>query len=169
MPWEIRKEGSGKFCVYKKGTDEKSGCHPTREAATKQLRALYANEPNMKSKAEKLDSIEVIDQAGQQHHLLVEVATDSASRVQGLSGRDSLDCDGMLFDFEAMSVVPMTAGAMKFPILVQWFDEAGRNVGQQRMEPGQRGPFWPDSQARYALETRPDAPVFANLVVGPGR
>jgi hypothetical protein len=42
MPWELRKSGT-RWCVFKKGTDEKVGCHPTREKAAAQLRALYAN------------------------------------------------------------------------------------------------------------------------------
>lgn len=42
MPWEIR-ENEGEYCVHKK-TGEKIACHTSREAAEKQMRALYANE-----------------------------------------------------------------------------------------------------------------------------
>ncbi len=44
MPWEIRKIDD-RFCVVKKGTRTpvKGGCHPTRQAARKHQKALYAN------------------------------------------------------------------------------------------------------------------------------
>ena len=53
MPWLIEKDGS-KFCVKKKGPDgnaigESLGCHDTENDASEQLRALYAQEPDMKS------------------------------------------------------------------------------------------------------------------------
>lgn len=44
MPYEIRAQG-GEFCVMKQGTNERMGCHPTREKAMAQMRALHANEP----------------------------------------------------------------------------------------------------------------------------
>lgn len=48
MPWEIVKNHpkcDEPFAVVKKDNhDDVSGCHPTREAAKKQLAALYANE-----------------------------------------------------------------------------------------------------------------------------
>lgn len=44
MPYEIRKQGD-EFCVFKENTDQKMGCHPTRDKAEKQMAALYANEP----------------------------------------------------------------------------------------------------------------------------
>jgi hypothetical protein len=48
MPWDIRQgtaQCSG-YGVFKEGTDELSGCHKTRDAAEKQLAALYASEPD---------------------------------------------------------------------------------------------------------------------------
>ena len=58
MPYEIRRQGS-EFCVYKQGTAEKMGCHPTQEKARQQMVALYANEPAAKAllpvKAEPID------------------------------------------------------------------------------------------------------------------
>lgn len=47
MPWEVKSgvEGCDGFAVVKKGGGTKVlGCHPTRGAALKQVRALYANE-----------------------------------------------------------------------------------------------------------------------------
>jgi hypothetical protein len=48
MPWDIRQGTSqcSGYGVFKEGTDELSGCHKTRDAAEKQLAALYASEPD---------------------------------------------------------------------------------------------------------------------------
>lgn len=43
MPYEIRMDGS-RHCVYKKGTDNKIGCHPTHDEALQQMQALYTRE-----------------------------------------------------------------------------------------------------------------------------
>lgn len=43
MPYEIRNNGA-QYCVYKKGTNKKFGCHATKEGAQKQMEALYAKE-----------------------------------------------------------------------------------------------------------------------------
>lgn len=42
MPWEVRKQGS-KYCVYKIDGNERLKCHPTKEMAQRQVKALYAN------------------------------------------------------------------------------------------------------------------------------
>jgi uncharacterized protein len=47
MPWSIGDKGShgcGGYPVVKDGTDEVEGCHSTREAAQRQIAALYASE-----------------------------------------------------------------------------------------------------------------------------
>jgi len=49
MPAEIRKQGK-RWQVYNPDTNEVYGTHPNRSAALKQLRALYANVPDMKDK-----------------------------------------------------------------------------------------------------------------------
>lgn len=43
MPYSITKDGD-KHCVVKKSDGKKMGCHPSREAAMKQMAALHANE-----------------------------------------------------------------------------------------------------------------------------
>jgi hypothetical protein len=46
MPWEI-KQGTSQcsgYGVFKEGTSQLEGCHSTREAANKQMAALYASE-----------------------------------------------------------------------------------------------------------------------------
>ena len=48
MPWEIRQGTSqcSEYGVFKEGTEELEGCHRTREAAQRQMAALYASEPS---------------------------------------------------------------------------------------------------------------------------
>lgn len=50
MPWHIAKSDEcppdKPWAVLKSGTDEKVACHESREAAQKQVAALYANEPD---------------------------------------------------------------------------------------------------------------------------
>ena len=43
MPYNVIESGS-EFCVVKKSDGKKMGCHPTKEKAMVQMRALYANE-----------------------------------------------------------------------------------------------------------------------------
>lgn len=50
MPFEIRQQG-GKYCVVTQGSGERHGCHTTRSAAKRQLKALYANVPEARYKA----------------------------------------------------------------------------------------------------------------------
>jgi hypothetical protein len=47
MPWDIRQGTSqcSGYGVFKEGTNDLAGCHETRDAAEKQLAALYASEP----------------------------------------------------------------------------------------------------------------------------
>lgn len=60
MPWHIGTDSScpssRPFAVIKDGTDTVEGCHPTEEAAARQLAALYASEPQARAaKATILD------------------------------------------------------------------------------------------------------------------
>lgn len=42
----MEKDGD-RFCVIKDDDGSKAGCHPTRDKANAQMRALYANEKTM--------------------------------------------------------------------------------------------------------------------------
>lgn len=57
MPFAIRRVGS-QWCVYTRGTNKKHGCHPSKEQAERQLRALYANVPEARKFAED-DNIDI--------------------------------------------------------------------------------------------------------------
>lgn len=45
MPWHVAENayGCSGYAVVKDGTNEVVGCHPTREAANRQLAALHAS------------------------------------------------------------------------------------------------------------------------------
>jgi hypothetical protein len=53
MPWEIRQGTSqcSGYGVFKEGTSQLEGCHSTREAANKQVAALYASEKDIDKKS----------------------------------------------------------------------------------------------------------------------
>lgn len=44
MPYTIRQQANGDFCVYKEDGGEALGCHPSHAAAQRQIEAIYANE-----------------------------------------------------------------------------------------------------------------------------
>ena len=44
MPYEIKPDGAGRFCVHKKGEDRPIACHDSEQQAKDQMAALYANE-----------------------------------------------------------------------------------------------------------------------------
>lgn len=43
MPWHVE-ERDGEYCVIKDSDGSKAGCHPSREKANAQMRALYSSE-----------------------------------------------------------------------------------------------------------------------------
>lgn len=43
MPYDIRQR-DGRYCVIKRGDGENMGCHDSRAAAQRQMRALYVSE-----------------------------------------------------------------------------------------------------------------------------
>lgn len=69
MPWLIKKNPTGKHCVYKEGaegqaTGDPLGCHDDRAGAVNQLQALYANEPTAKAVKFAGQSEDVIEGLG---------------------------------------------------------------------------------------------------------
>jgi hypothetical protein len=60
MPWKVQ-EKDGEFCVVTKTTPSKTvACHPTREKADAQVKALYANtSPQEYAKASALERLEI--------------------------------------------------------------------------------------------------------------
>jgi len=82
--------------------------------------------------------------------LRLEIADTDATRVQGLSGRDSLDSDaGMLFVFDAPSIYPFWMKEMKFPLDMIWID-GGKVVDVATLRPPVPGELIPPSHIPVA-------------------
>ena len=71
MPWQIRQGTSqcSGYGVFKEGTNELEGCHTSRDAAERQMAALYASEP---SAAKALESPEFAKYRGDLYAKLTE-------------------------------------------------------------------------------------------------
>ncbi len=76
----------------------------------------------------------------------VEVATTSAEIVRGLSGRDSLDLDGMLFVFPIPGKQNFWMKDMRFPLDLLWINN-GKVIDILRNVPPPE-PGTPDSQLK---------------------
>lgn len=92
MPWSIH-ERDGKFCVVKDADGSVVHCHPTREKALAQQRALYANEPSVSASLE-LDTnalFEEFQTNNRKEYVIpqavnrIEVDSGSAEIVQALT------------------------------------------------------------------------------------
>jgi len=59
MPWEVRQGTSqcSGYGVFKEGTNQLEGCHQTKEAANKQMAALYASENKMAKQGSLYDML----------------------------------------------------------------------------------------------------------------
>jgi hypothetical protein len=74
MPWEI-KQGTSQcsgYGVFKEGTDQIEGCHQTREAAERQMAALYASEDKVAKQGSLYDMLTQEEKAF--HDALVGIA-----------------------------------------------------------------------------------------------
>ena len=135
MPYEIRTKGS-QFCVVKSDTDEEVACHPTKEKATAQLRALYANEAGMKSwtemKAAPLSSKE-LDRWMQGEISRRLLVVPFGGPLPG--GKAGLDLDGEAFDEESDLYGPFPGLRNTRERIVDWHhDDFGVPEGKQWMK-----------------------------------
>ena len=87
------------------------------------------------------------------HLIRAEVASDSASRVQGLMHRKSLGAnDGMLFVFEEPGTQCMWMKNTLIPLSVAYLDDAGVVVNIADMRPHSEKSHCSAKPVRYALE-----------------
>jgi hypothetical protein len=86
MPWEI-KQGTSQcsgYGVFKQGTSQLEGCHSTRDAAERQMAALYASEKKVYKQADLYDLL--TDQEKAFHDSLVNIANSFGPFDQESSG-----------------------------------------------------------------------------------
>lgn len=69
MPWHMEKR-EGKFCVIKDSDGSTEKCHPTREQATKHMRALYAAEGRAASPTEILQRASTVTEVDTRQRLI---------------------------------------------------------------------------------------------------
>lgn len=88
--------------------------------------------------------------------IFAELATSSASRELGLSGRQSLPKEtGLLFVFEVENFHGFWMKDMKFPIDIFWFDKSFKLIDKRLSVDPSTYPnvFYPKLKAMYVLET----------------
>lgn len=143
-PYTIEKR-KNQFCVIN-GLGELKHCFDSHAKAKDYQEALYAAVPAKKK------HLAVLSEQGPVK-LNVEIADTAIARIKGLSGRGDLPSDGMLFDFGAETLIPMTARSCLVDIFAQFFAAAGEKLGEVWMPAGDPGPFWSPMGTRYVLES----------------
>ena len=85
----------------------------------------------------------------------VELAMTPAERMRGLSGRDEIGTDGLLFVFPESDYHGIWMKDMRFPIDIIWIDEALTIIHIEHNVQPDTYPkvFRPRTPARYVLET----------------
>lgn len=104
----------------------------------------------------------IIDIAVGDQKLRVEVASSGTTRMAGLSNREEIPEDGMLFVYDCDVDRAFHRTTMLFPITIRFYDAAGELVhedsGSKIVKPG--------VMYRYVLETLQDRPVEGSLSIG---
>lgn len=101
--------------------------------------------------------------------LILDLATTSAARSQGLSGRTSLDTNaGMLFVFEEPGLYGFWMKEMKFSLDLIWLNSKGKVVDITTNLSPQTYPkaFYPVSPVKYVIEVNAGWTKINNLEVG---
>ena len=104
--------------------------------------------------------VQIATQAGETVEIDVELADTPDARAVGLMARDSLSPDsGMVLLHDEPGIVQLWMKDTTIPLSAAWFDESGRIVWIDDLEPCESDPC-----PRYA----PDVPVIGALEVNRG-
>lgn len=102
------------------------------------------------------EQITIINSAGRQIHIYVEIADEWPEMERGLMHRESLPEDeGMLFIFPQPGTYPFWMKNTLIPLDAIYISQNGTIVGILQMEPCIADPcpvYTPDSEALYVLE-----------------
>lgn len=119
------------------------------EEYTKQIQ-----EENKSQEISKKEELRIIKVGGLQFE--AEVLDEESERVQGLSGRESLEKDRvMLFVFEKEEYPGIWMKDMNFGIDIAWVDKNGKIIHIEKDVSPKTFPkvFFPPSKSLYVLET----------------
>ena len=132
------------------------------------LEPVTTNDTTTSSSAPILRSDQIAVNVGTST-LILDLATTSATRSQGLSGRASLDTNaGMLFVFEEPGLYGFWMKEMEFPLDLIWLDIKGKVVDITTNLSPQTYPkaFYPVSPVKYVIEVNAGWAKMNNLEVG---
>lgn len=176
MPWHIQKNGD-RFCVMTgstKGQGTEVKCHPTQDAATAHLRALYANVPDAEWKDE-MDALEaafdaehpfgeaIIELAGEK--LAVWVASTLGQKTRGMVARSfPEDVKGLLFEYPTDTIERFHMRGVPQPLALGFFDSEGKLVDRLMMKADDPWQYQPSAPFRHAIEL---PAALAHLLVRP--
>ncbi len=93
--------------------------------------------------------------------LMVEVACTTGSRAKGLSLREEMPGDGMLFICSTGSEKPFTRASMKMDIVIWFFDSVGELIDMNTDDGVARA----SSKYTYVLETSPEINLYGKLSI----
>ncbi len=99
----------------------------------------------------------------------VDIADTQETRVQGLSGRDSLaEGTGMLFVFDKPAQYGFWMKDMKFSVDIIWIDDKFRIIGVEKDISPETFPqiFSPDKDVKYVLEFSTGSSDRYNIKIG---
>lgn len=98
----------------------------------------------------------------------VEIAQTYAERVKGLSGREDVPGDGLLFVFENDGLHGIWMKEMNFPIDIIWIDKNFKVVDIKKEVKPETYPevFKPKPEARYVLETEANFSESFGISIG---
>lgn len=166
MPWSIKKSGDS-WCVVADDTGEKVKCHPSREKALAHQRALYANVPDARAKADWESAMgQVVDEFTTQHPFrmakvrlepagktyTVAVADTDQTRARGMIGQTFDTFEGMLFAYDEDVRHAFHMNGVTEQLYIVFFASDGQvvdHLGMFREDPYH---YQPQRSFRYALE-----------------
>jgi len=112
-------------------------------------------------------SIQIINSAGQQFSVDVELAKTDEQRSQGLMYRKELpEGSGMLFIFEQDQILSFWMKNTYIPLSIAYIASDGRIIDIKDMEPESLAPIKSSRSVRYALEV--PRSWFSRMDIGPG-
>lgn len=180
MPWHITKQGD-RHCVVEgeSGPGKTVKCHATRDEALAHLRALYANVPDAKPRAEitpdewTLEMQLLASQFDLQHPftsrviqlepagvaLEAQVAETQYQKARGMIGRTFDGFDAMLFTYERPVSHAFHMRGVSIPLLVAFFDADGGFISSEFLEPGSSQVATCARPFQFVLELSADAGI----------